>query len=262
MVRVYIIAEVRCYRDALATALAEARVDVVGVAEHPLQAVSEIRALAADVALLDLPAPEGPLWVRELGEVTPSTRVLALSMGEAEHEVVTWAEAGVSGYLGRDASVQELVAAIEGSVRGEAPCHPRTAAILLRHVATGPMGERTAWQCDRHLTPREQELVHLLGEGLSNQQIARSLCIALPTVKNHVHNILEKLGVTGRADAVRAVRRAGFVVQERVAPEYPELPHRTEAVLHLVRGAANQAARAGHHDPARELHMSMDGRQE
>jgi two-component system, NarL family, nitrate/nitrite response regulator NarL len=262
MVRVYIIAEVRCYRDALAASLAEARVDVVGVAEHPLQAVSEIRALSADVVLLDLAAPEGPLWVRELGEVTPSTRVLVLGMGEAEHEVVTWAEAGVSGYLGRDASVQELVTAIEGSVRGEAPCHPRTAAILLRRVAAGPMEKRTAWQCDRHLTPREQEMVHLLGKGLSNQQIARSLCIALPTVKNHVHNILEKLGVAGRADAVRAVRRAGFVVRERAAPEHPDLPHRTEAVLRLGRSAVVQGVGAGHQHPARELTMSIEGRQE
>jgi two-component system, NarL family, nitrate/nitrite response regulator NarL len=260
MVRVYIITEVRCYRDALAASLAEAGMDVVGVAEHPLQAVSEIRDLAADVVLLDLAAPEGPLWVRELAEVTPSTRVLVLSMGEAEHEVVTWAEAGVSGYLGRDASVQELVVAIEGSVRGEAPCHPRTAAILLRRVATGPMDERSMWQCDRHLTPREQEMVHLLGKGMSNQQIARSLFIALPTVKNHVHNILEKLGVTGRADAVRAVRRAGFVVREGLAAGPPELPHRTEAVLRLVRGAVIQGVGAGHHAPA--IPTLIEGRQE
>jgi two-component system nitrate/nitrite response regulator NarL len=217
MVSAYIITEVRSYRDALERALVgTGRVQVVGAAEHPLPALSELESLQPNVALLDLPGPEGPVWVREIGLVAPATRVLALGLGDAEGEIVALAESGVAGYLGRDASLEDLIEAVEGVARNEAPCHPRTAAILLRRMAAGPAMPVSTWQCGRHLTDREREILQLIGEGLSNHQIARRLCIALATVKNHVHNILEKIGVHRRAEAVREVRRLGFVHQELV----------------------------------------------
>jgi DNA-binding NarL/FixJ family response regulator len=148
--------------------------------------------------------------------------VIALGLAEAEQEVITWAEAGVAGYLGREASLAELVAAIERAARGEATCSARTSAILLRRIAAGPESPVPPWQSERHLTSRECEILQLVGQGLSNQQIARRLFIALSTVKNHMHNILEKLGVHRRTDALREIRRGGFVLGSEFVSEPAE----------------------------------------
>jgi DNA-binding NarL/FixJ family response regulator len=213
MVRVFIFSGVRSYRDALEQSLDDTgHVEVVGSAGHPLDAISELDWLKPDVTLLDLPGPEGPRGAAELRSLLPGTRVIALGLAEAEHEVIAWAEAGVAGYLGREASLAELVTAIEGAVLGEATCSARTSAILLRRIAAGPDAPVPAWKSERHLTSREREILQLAGQGLSNQQIARRLFIAVPTVKNHMHNILEKLGVHRRTDALREVRRGGFVL--------------------------------------------------
>ena len=215
MIGVYVITENRCYRDGLEQALRlSGRVQVVGTAAHPADALPEVVTLRPGVALLDL-STDGPAWVWELGAAAPETRVLALGLGEAEQEVVAWAEAGVAGYVGREACLDELLEAIEGAVRGEAHCSGGMGAILLRRIVRGPFSQEPMFDRERRLTSREGEIVRLVAKGLSNQQIARSLCIALPTVKNHMHNILEKLGVHRRFDAVREIRRFGLVSPER-----------------------------------------------
>jgi two-component system nitrate/nitrite response regulator NarL len=225
MTRIYIITEVRSYRDALEQALGRSgRVEVVGSAAHPVEAAGEIEALHPEVVLLDSAGPLGPQWAGELRSIVPDAGVIALGLGEAEHEVIAWAEAGVAGYLGREASLDELLSAIEGATRGEAACSPHAAAILLRRIAVGPSAPVPAWQRERHLTAREREILNLVGQGLSNQQIAGRLFLALSTVKNHVHNILEKLEVHRRIDAVREIRRAGFVSRRDPAATYSERP--------------------------------------
>jgi DNA-binding NarL/FixJ family response regulator len=223
VIKVYIITANRSYRDMLEGALlATGRIHVIGGAEHPLRAITELRSLGPDVTLLDLPTREGPLWVRQIGMAAPSTRVLALGLQNVEDDIMAWADAGVAGYLGREASFQDLAGAIDDAARGEAPCHPRTAAILLHRVGAGPEGMSASWQCGRHLTDRELEILQAIDEGLSNHQIARRLFIALSTVKNHVHNILEKVGVHHRAEAVREVRRAGLFISPERALERAE----------------------------------------
>jgi DNA-binding NarL/FixJ family response regulator len=212
MIDIYVVTEVRSYRDALALAFGRTgRIRVVGSAAHPADAVSELAIVHPDVVLLDLAGADGPEWARKIGAATPQVRLIVLGLKEAEHDVVAWAEAGVSGYVGREACLESLVSAIEAVARGEAPCPARATAMLLRRIADGPDAAVAAWERGRLLTLREWEIVRLVGQGLSNQQIARGLYIALPTVKNHVHNILEKLGVHRRGDAVQAVRQAGFV---------------------------------------------------
>jgi two-component system nitrate/nitrite response regulator NarL len=212
VIETYIVTEVRTYRDALALALGRTgRIQVVGSAAYPADAVCELAAVHPDVVLLDLVGADGPDWAREIGAASPQVRMIVLGLQEAEHDVIAWAEAGVSGYVGREACLEDLVAAIEAVARGEAPCPARATAMLLRRIAAGPHAAMAAWERGRLLTLREREIVRLVGQGLSNQQIAKGLYIALPTVKNHVHNILEKLGVHRRSDAVQAVRQAGFV---------------------------------------------------
>jgi DNA-binding NarL/FixJ family response regulator len=216
LVGVYLITECGAYREALEGALARTgRVTVVGSARRPFAALAELVSLAPQVALVDVPGPDGPACVRVLTTRVPRLRVIVMGLAEVEAEIIAWAEAGVSAYIGCDASLDDVVAAIEGVVRGEAVCPARTTSVLLRRIASGSRAPAPAWARERDLTPREHEILSLVGEGLSNQQIARRLCIALPTVKNHIHNLLEKLGVHTRMEALRAVRRAGFV-RERV----------------------------------------------
>jgi DNA-binding NarL/FixJ family response regulator len=233
MPSVYLIVEVRAYGEALGQALRGEGLEVTGMAAHPLEALPGIRTASPDVALLDVAEPLGPPWAREIVNVAPATVVLALGVGQAERDVLAWAEAGVGGYVGREASLTELSGAIASAARGEAPCHPRTAAILLRHLATGNPGGTATWQCERHLTTREQEIVGLIAEGLSNHQIATRCHVALPTVKNHIHNILEKLGVHRRVDAVREIRRLGFIPQ-RGGVGHAQHPDPEPPELHLV----------------------------
>jgi len=119
--------------------------------------------------------------------------------------VIACAEAGVSGYVTREASLDELTGVVESVARGESPCSPRISALLLRRVAE-TAGRRTETDAARRLTRREAEIVGLIDEGLSNKQIAGRLSIELATVKNHVHSILEKLQVERRAEAAARVR--------------------------------------------------------
>jgi len=112
---------------------------------------------------------------------------------------------GIAGFVTSEASVAELVAAIESVARGESLCSPSVVAALLRRL--GSLARSWA-EADptQPLTRREREILELIDEGLSNKQIAQRLRIELPTVKNHVHNILGKLGVRRRAEAAALVR--------------------------------------------------------
>jgi DNA-binding NarL/FixJ family response regulator len=225
MIRIYIVIKMRSYGEALGQAIHRpGRVEVVGSCAHRADALLELPALNVDVVLLDAHGPEGPWWVGEITRVLPSVRVVVMGLAEAEQEVVAWAHAGVAGYLGREASLKELAATIEVVMRGPAAGPRRTRMIPVRPILMGPEGGIPTSHTDRHLTDREQEILHLVGQGLSNQQIAKRLYIAVPTVKNHVHNILEKLGVHRRIEALTEIRRAGFVLGRGLVPISEGLP--------------------------------------
>lgn len=169
-----------------------------------------MRSVALDVALVDMAMPDSIATARALVRATPGTPIIALAIPESESHVIACAEAGIVAYVAREATLPDLVAAIEGAARGEAHCSPQVAGSLLRRI--GAMSrERAAddGDCGR-LTARELEIVTLIDRGLSNKEIAGALFIELATVKNHVHHILEKLGVQRRSQAaarVRAMRR-------------------------------------------------------
>ena len=205
--RVLVVAGVRFYRDGIAAVLsADSRFEVVGcVADVPEAAA--FASLEPDVILLDLAGADGPGRVRSLLRRAPAACVVALGVKEAEDDVLPLAEAGVAGYVTRDGSVDDLLAAIVSVAAGETICSPRMTATLLRRVALLAR-DRAAEEPDpeRDLTSRERQIVALIDEGLSNKEIATRLRIELATVKNHVHNILEKLRVHRRGEAAAAVR--------------------------------------------------------
>ena len=199
IIRVLVVSDIRLYRDGLAQVFAdERRLAVVGAAADAPAAARMAAEHSPDVALVDMAMPQSGAAV-----IAPAVKVVALGIRENEQDLIACAEAGVSGYVPRAASVQDLVTVLEGVGRGELLCSAHTAATLWRRVAalaatTG--GGETAHE--QPLTRREREIGTLLEAGLSNKDIATRLGIEVATVKNHVHNLLEKLEVHRRGQAV------------------------------------------------------------
>ena len=219
MIGTFIVAEIRLYREGLARLLeAESDMRVVGKSAHWVDAVTPARSAEPDVVLLDAVA-EARAAVSALRGAIPHSRVVALSIGDAEADLLPWAEAGVAGFVTRKDSIPRLLEVIRGVVRDELPCSPQAASALLRRVGALASNGASAGPRAR-LTSRELEIVRLIERGLSNKEIGRELCIELATVKNHVHNILEKLQVRRRTEAVARLRGAAVRSEspEAVAP--------------------------------------------
>lgn len=180
-------------------------VDVVGAAEAA-DAPAEIAALCPDVTLLDAGLAHGLSLPRLLKRLVPGIRTLAMALPD-DASILAWAEAGSAGYVGREGSTTDLVAAIHLSVSGELACPPRLAALLFNRV--GELAPRPVPGASSAtlLTPREREVMALVEQGLPNKVIAQRLSIEHATVKNHVHHVLEKLQAHGRGAAVARLRR-------------------------------------------------------
>jgi two-component system nitrate/nitrite response regulator NarL len=209
--RVLILGQVGVHREALARSLGgDERVDVVGVAAGLEEALTALEEVGPEIVLVDMPpTPAGANAVRTLVTAAPEIKVVALAVPEVESEVIAFAEAGASGYVARERSMDDLVAVVESVSRGECPLSPQIAATLFHSVATLARKRRGEPIEDR-LTARELDVLGLIEEGLSNKEIAKALSIELPTVKNHVHSVLEKLNVHHRTEAAALARRDGL----------------------------------------------------
>jgi two-component system, NarL family, nitrate/nitrite response regulator NarL len=203
--RVAIVADIRLYRESLVEVLTERGVEVVATAdsEAPTDDLGDPR---PELVLVDTAVADCTATLRRLAQHLPQADVVAIGVPETEPHVVACAEAGVVGYVPREGSLDDLVDTIRDVARGESLCSLTIAASLLRRVATLAAQQRPDTD---PLTVRELQIIELIHQGLSNKQIAGQLCIQLSTVKNHVHNILEKLQVRRRADAAARVMSAG-----------------------------------------------------
>jgi DNA-binding NarL/FixJ family response regulator len=203
---VYIAAAVKLYREGLALALRQAgNLQVAGAAAGPFEFEPALRVAHPSVLLLDAAVVGRP---EELGcvlETYPGIRVMMLGLSEVTAEILDWIEAGAAGYMTHRHSIVDLIAAIDGVVRDELSCPPQLVAALMRRVTVLAAQRRQEWAGDL-LSPREIEVVTLIDRGLSNKQIAAQLFITLATVKNHVHNILDKLDVRARGEAAAYLR--------------------------------------------------------
>ena len=201
-ISVIVAAEIRLYRDGLADALKRAEgIEVAAVAADANGARAAAEILQPDVVLLDISMGSAFAALRALGESVPSARVVVL--GVSSDDILPCAEAGMAGFVTPDQSIDELVSTLRQVADGELPCSPKAAALLLRRVQALACAHPVT---DATLTSREHEIVTLIGEGLSNKQIAARLSIQIATVKNHVHNILEKLHVSRRSEAAAWAR--------------------------------------------------------
>ena len=205
LVQAFIVADVRVHRDGLQELLErEACVDVIGAAATVPESITEITHLAPDVVLLDVAGEDRVAAITALVHAIPGVKVIACAVPETEEAVIPCAEAGVAACLPRETPLTELGATIERVASGESIASPRVAAMLLRRVATLAAHSSP----EERLTVREGEILGLIDDGLSNKQIALRLSIELSTVKNHVHNILEKLQVERRYEAAARMRGA------------------------------------------------------
>ncbi len=206
MVRVVVVSDIRLYQEGLTQALArDGRIEVVGSGSSVEDAWEMVPSLAPDVLLLDLGTPGVLANVRDLAGVGP--KVVVLGVQDAELDILACAEAGASGYALRDATLDELIGCIAAVGRGDLCCSPRMAGVLLRRVAA-LAGERHDPRTPGQMTGREAQVLALVDQGLSNKEIAARLHIEVATVKHHIHNILEKLGVRRRGEAAALARRA------------------------------------------------------
>ena len=200
------------FRRGLRTLLEEQGVRIVAEAADGSEAVAGVREHAPDVVLMDInmPVMTGVEATREIARIAPLTRVVVLTISDIDGDVIDAVLAGACGYLLKDASIDELLRGIDAAVAGDSLVSPQVAAKLLQRVrAAGPSASEK--RAGAELSERELDVLRLIANGKDNGQIAADLHISPKTVKNHISNILMKLGIENRIQAAVYAVRSGIV---------------------------------------------------
>ena len=190
---------------------AQPDIQVVAEAGDGAEAVEKALNPEVDLAILDVAMPRmtGLQAAAELNKRRPDLRVLILSMYEDERFFFEALKAGASGYVLKSAANRDLVEAIRAAMRGEPFLYPAAVRALIRdYLERARSGETVP---EDPLTPREQEVVKLIAEGHTSEEIAATLVISKKTVERHRANILEKLGMRNRVELTRYAIRRGLV---------------------------------------------------
>jgi two-component system nitrate/nitrite response regulator NarL len=230
--RVLIVSDVRVVQEGLHSVLAgREEVDVVSTVDT-VHAREQSALLRPDVVLFDAARHDSVELLKDLVASAPNSRVVAFGVKETDEEILALAAAGTAGYVCNSAESSDVVRVLEQVMCDELPCSPRTAASLYRRVAALSRAEADSVGADNRngqgkynnghgdgqgnddndhvrgvpLSRRELQIVHLIDCGLTNKQIGRELGIEAATVKNHVHNLCEKLDVHRRGEAAARVR--------------------------------------------------------
>jgi DNA-binding NarL/FixJ family response regulator len=214
-VRVLLVDDQALFREALATLLeVRPEIEVVGEAADGAEALDRVAGLRPDVVLMDLHMPvlDGIAATRRLRVERPGTRVLALTTFDDDEDVFAALRAGAVGYLLKDVSGDRLVEALLAAARGESVLQPSVAARVVARFAELPDDAPPRPQpLVVPLSHRELEVLRLLADGGSNREIAAAMFLAEGTVKNHVTNVLAKLGARDRTQAALRGRALGLV---------------------------------------------------
>jgi NarL family two-component system response regulator LiaR len=208
-IRVMLVDDHDMVRRGLATFLmAKTDLELVGEAADGIEALEVCAEVQPDVILMDLimPGMDGAAATRAIREQWPDVQVIALTSFQEKNLIKEALEAGAIGYLLKNVTVEELSAAIRSAHAGQSALSPEAIRVLLQDEA-----DTSDKIPDYHLTPREQEVLVLLVEGLNNRQIAERLFVSRATAKAHVSHILEKLDVSNRAEAITLSLRHGLV---------------------------------------------------
>jgi len=181
--------------------------EMVGEASDGSEAVSMVALHRPDVVLMDLmmPGVDGITATREIRQKYPDTQVVALTSFSEQDQVQGALQAGVIGYVQKNVSVTELAVAVRSAYYGHMTLSPEAAQVLAKSVMQPP-------SLANELTNRERDVLKLMVEGLNNNEIARQLVISLGTVKFHISNIFQKLGIDSRVEAVKLAIERRLVV--------------------------------------------------
>jgi two-component system nitrate/nitrite response regulator NarL len=222
-IRILLVDDQPLFRKALATLIdGQPDLSVIGEAENGLQAVEQARALQPDLVVMDvdMPVMNGVEAVRLIREQVPAAKVVMLTVSENEDDLFDAVRYGAHGYLLKDLRPEQLYDMLRSVMRNETPLSPAIAGRVLTALrgwsssggtSTGPIRSApSATPEGPGLTRREIEILQLVADGLSNKEIGSRLSITEGTVKNHVHNSLEKLHLENRIQAAAYVVRQGM----------------------------------------------------
>ena len=226
MINIIIASDIKILCEGLGQLLGQQDgISIVEFTDSVESGTAALNRLTPDILLLDMTMPSSGELIKQMHRAGAKTKIVALTVSYRESDIMQCAEAGVTCYIPREASITELVKAIRDAVKGEYYCPPKIIECMLKKLTkAGPSSRIYQSQVDQNkttfdenqpdlyqfakLTSREQQIVSLLTKGLSNKKIAQNLCIELSTVKNHVHNILVKLEVKNRNQAITLLKYA------------------------------------------------------
>jgi DNA-binding NarL/FixJ family response regulator len=214
VIRVFLVVENRLLREALTRILNKKNdIAVVAATAASSDILSQILHDSPEVLLLDSPgvgSSNAPL-LADLRRQIPALKIVMVGMDEEKEAFLSTVRSGVAGYLLKEASALEVVAAVRSVVNEEAVCPPRLCYMLFgalaSHTAPPPVA---SLRMEFGLTRREQQLIQMISGGLTNKEIANQWSLSEQTVKNHVHRVLQKLGASDRLSAVEVCRLRGW----------------------------------------------------
>jgi DNA-binding NarL/FixJ family response regulator len=207
---IVVVTPVRLLGDGLAACLSN--LHAVTIVDDLAALRNALHALRVEVVLVDVTQGIDLFDVRAISGGWPSIPLVALGLHEQRQEVIACGRNGFTSYIARDASVDALCIGLSDAVAGRLTCPPDISGGLLRALGRSE-SQRPVPAPEPALTPRESEVLELIGRGLSNKEIGSELFLSVATVKHHVHRVLEKLKLTRRADAMRRVHDAPWIVR-------------------------------------------------
>ncbi len=210
---VLVVDDAPIFQAGLAAALKVEGFDVVAIASDALTAIAEARRHRPALVVLDvlMPGISGLDVVDKITDASPGTKVVLLTSSDSEEDLLTAIKAGASGYIIKDTPFPKLVAAMNEVVKGGAVVSPKLAARLFDVVAHLLRNRDLNATRRPSLTGREVEILQWIADGRTSREIGEQLYISENTVKNHVRNILDKLGMQSRHEAVRYAEHAGLL---------------------------------------------------
>ena len=198
------------FRDGLVSLLEAAGYEIAAQVGDGQEALIQAKRTKPDLILLDLSMPRlnGVEALPRLLEIVPEAKIVILTVSEEDDDLLKVIQAGAHGYLEKNLNADDFLELLGGVERGEAAVTRRTAARLMAKLSENRSPTKMTTE---DLTPRELELLELVGEGFSNRAISENLSISTNTVKYHLKNIFQKLGAQNRAEAVAHAIRTGIL---------------------------------------------------
>lgn len=202
------------FRKALASYLASiSDIEVVGEAEDGLQAIEKAQLLKPELILMDVNMPncDGLQATKRIKELLPETRIIMLTISDEDEDLFEAIKSGAQGYLLKNLNPENLLEYMKAVFEGKAALTPTVAAKVLSEFARLSKRNTERSSILELLSGREKEILKMVAEGASNKEIAQSLSITEGTVKNHIHNVLEKLQLRNRAQAAGVALKEGLL---------------------------------------------------